>query len=744
MNAPDARRNALGGTLAVASFLNLTVLVFAPAQIFYGNVMEFPMVFRELLPMLLGVASVGTLLLTGLLFALPTPRVRHIAVTVVFGLALAVWIQSNFLLWPYGVLDGRAIDWDAHWRHGLVDAAVWCLVVTGAAVGFRTVRRFAVRASVAFVLLQAGAVAIQARNVPDRWIDHMAFDDSDRFSFSRDKNIIVMVLDTFQSDLFQEMLDEDPSLAETFRGFTYFRNATAGFSGTTPSIPLILTGQYYDNAVPFQAFVKSAFRTNSLPKVLKDAGFHVSYNHPWFWPSLYADESTASNTREKTSWNGRVSWPPASHLIKLGLFRSLPQAGKRLLPIPQAVYVPQDDGAAAHLSAAARNTEAGRRTLAAIPWMVGDALFFREMALLASAGMPSPTFKYYHLQGIHPPLEHDENLQAQSLAFTRENAKRQAKGLVRLLETLIATLVDRGLYDKTVLIFVGDHGARFDPRLVEVESRRRSRPGTVPVATSNSFGLPLVLVKPIGAAEPLTISDAPVSLADIPRTVTSVLGLPSSLPGKSMLDPVDDAPRARRVLKYESGAQRVAHAYFPVLTEYEVSGFSWLDESWRPTGRQFLPGKAQLQSTAAPYRLGHALRFGIGGNGAAYLSDGWAVPEAAFTWTGGRSARLRFATPSPSRDLVFRAHVLPALVGRVTRQRAGVFANGHPVAEWSVLAGGEYTATIPGHFVTDGELELLFSLPDAVVPRQVDRALGDERMLALALVSAVLEEQTRR
>ena len=210
-----------------------------------------------------------------------------------------------------------------------------------------------------------------------------------------------------------------------------------------------------------------------------------------------------------------------------------------------------------------------------------------------------------------------------------------------------------------------------------------------------------------------------------------------------MLDPVDDATRARRVLKYESGAQRFAHAYFPVLTEYEVSGFSWLDESWRPTGRQFLPGKAQLQSTAAPYRLGDVLRFGIGGNGAAYLSDGWAVPEAAVTWTGGRSARLRFATPSPSRDLVFRAHVLPALVGRVTRQRADVFANGHPVAEWSVLAGGEYTATIPGHFVTDGELELLFSLPDAVVPRQVDRALGDERMLALAIVSAVLEEQTR-
>ena len=494
MNAPDARRNVLGGTLAVTSFLNLTVLVFAPAQIFYGNVMEFPMVFRELLPMLLGVASVGTLLLTSLLLALPTPRVRHTAVAVVFGLASAVWIQSNFLLWPYGVLDGRAIDWDAHWRHGLVDAAVWGLVVTGAAVAFRTVGRFAVQASVALVLLQAGAVALQARYVPDRWIDHVAFDDSDRFSFSRDKNVIVMVLDTFQSDLFQEMLDDDPSLAEGFRGFTYFRNATAGFSGTTPSLPLILTGQYYDNAVPFQVFVKSAFRTNSLPKVLKDAGFHVSYSHPWFWPSLYADESTASNTREKTSWDGSVSWAPASHLVKLGLFRSLPQVGKRLLPVPQAMYIPEDypGGSGADLSSAVRNTEAWRKAVAAIPWRVGDARFFREIASLAASDMPSSTFKYYHLQGIHPPLAHDENLRAQSLPFTRENAKRQAKGLLRLLQTLFATLVDRGVYDNTLLIFVGDHGARFDPRLVEVESRRRSRPGTVPVATSNSFGLPLV------------------------------------------------------------------------------------------------------------------------------------------------------------------------------------------------------------------------------------------------------------
>ena len=43
--------------------------------------------------------------------------------------------------------------------------------------------------------------------------------------------------------------------------------------------------------------------------------------------------------------------------------------------------------------------------------------------------------------------------------------------------------------------------------------------------TSHSFGLPLVLLKPLGATRPLSVSDAPVSLADIPRTVTSLLDI---------------------------------------------------------------------------------------------------------------------------------------------------------------------------------------------------------------------------
>ncbi len=658
----EAHYTTCGRVLAVAAFLCLTVLFFAPAQIYYGNVMDFPMSFREVLPSLLAAALLGTLLLTGALMALPSGRVRGVGLTLLLALGFLAWFQGNVLLWPYGVLDGRPIDWAAHRLHGLVDAVVWCLVLAGA-FAFRFVSRIGATASVVFIILQAGGIAIQAARSPDRWIDRTSFDDSARFLFSRDRNVVILVLDTFQSDLFQELLDEDPGLAERFRGFTFFRNSVGGFPNTAASIPLILSGRYYDNAMPFQEFVRSTYRTASLPQALKAASFHVYYNNPYFWPSLYADERTASNTRTKTfEWHDRLPRQRAAQLMGLGVLRSLPQPGKRLLYESPAVAAPrlEADGGDESSPASAPFGGVARPTAAHQQLAAGDAPFFRKFASQASVAMKTPTFKYFHVWGIHPPLTHDENLRPQTLPFTRQNAKRQAKGILHLLETFLDTFIDRHIYDETLLFIVGDHGTSFHPRLVTVDDGIRTRPSAIPVATEHSFGLPLVLLKPIGAQGPMRVSDAPVSLSDIPQTVASALGLPAGFPGESMLAPSLPTDRQRRVLRYGPEAFRLTEPYFPPLTEYVVSGFSWLDESWRPTGREFLPGKTR-SLVAESYRWGRSLRFGRLGDALPYLADGWAAPEDGLNWTNGRSARLRFNIPVPTRDIVFRARILTSL-----------------------------------------------------------------------------------
>ena len=591
---PAGRSYPLAGPIAVSACLLLTVLVFAPGEIYFGNAMDFPMLFAEMLPILTAAALLGTVLLSGMLIALPRDRPREIGVSVVFGLAFLAWLQGNVLLWQYGLLNGSPIDWASHWTHGLIDASIWCLVIAGTLLGSRYVNRMALWGSVALIVVQVSGTALQASRSSDRWINHYSFDKSTRFSFSPDRNVIILVLDTFQSDLFQELLDEDPGIAGWLSGFTYFRNATGGFPSTAPSIPLILTGRYYDNSVPFQDFVKSTFKSASLPQQLKAANYHVYYNNLYYWPSLYADPSIASHVLKKTlRWHDAQARRWASGLMLLGVFRSLPQFGKRLL-----------EGAVAKITPSLAWDDAyGEETLPMGPHARGDTqadgdvAFFSAMTSMSSATMKTPTFKYYHLWGIHSPLLHDENLRPVTVAYTRENAKHQAKGTFRLLKGYIETLTKLHIYDQSLLFIVADHGTEFQPfrpRLVEVDSRFRTGGSGRPVATRYSFGLPLVLVKPIAATGALKVSDAPVSLGDIPRTVTSALGMKGASPGESMFDPGLPPHRPRRVLKYNAEQLHLTNRYFPPLTEYVVSAFSWFDESWQTTGRKFLPGQPPI------------------------------------------------------------------------------------------------------------------------------------------------------
>ena len=118
-----------------------------------------------------------------------------------------------------------------------------------------------------------------------------------------------------------------------------------------------------------------------------------------------------------------------------------------------------------------------------------------------------------------------------------------------------------------------------------VSARKRARP----IATERSYALPLVLFKRPGERGPMRVSDAAVSLGDVPRTVMEALGLASDLPGTSMFAPDIRPERSRRVLFYRPGELRLADDYFPPLREFSVSGFSWLEESWRQTGRVFRP-----------------------------------------------------------------------------------------------------------------------------------------------------------
>ena len=94
-------------------------------------------------------------------------------------------------------------------------------------------------------------------------------DSSNKFVFSKENNVIILMLDTFQSDVFQEIIVEDESYKDIFEGFIYYRDTLCGFPTTIASAPNFLTGQYFDNSISYPEFLKKAYlSSNSIPMVL--------------------------------------------------------------------------------------------------------------------------------------------------------------------------------------------------------------------------------------------------------------------------------------------------------------------------------------------------------------------------------------------------------------------------------------------------------------------------------------------
>lgn len=68
------------------------------------------------------------------------------------------------------------------------------------------------------------------------------------------RNIIVILIDTLQGDMFAKMLDSDPALADDFAGFTVYQNAMGLFPYTGLSVAGILTGTRYDGTETIPAY----------------------------------------------------------------------------------------------------------------------------------------------------------------------------------------------------------------------------------------------------------------------------------------------------------------------------------------------------------------------------------------------------------------------------------------------------------------------------------------------------------
>ena len=220
--------------------LAATVCVLVPTDVYLVNTNELWFTLPDILKYLLLGAVALIVALSVVYFILPNQRAQAVYTAIVLGLLLGFFLQSYVINLDYGILDGRTIKWDTLKKEAVLNCLAWgtCIVVPLLGLRYLKEERFITMAKkialflVAVQLCSAFYVAGTGGNLKLKVTDNIILTTEGEFTVSSKDNIIVFVLDAFESKTFREIQKKNPELIKPLEGFIYYPNAASFFGYT--------------------------------------------------------------------------------------------------------------------------------------------------------------------------------------------------------------------------------------------------------------------------------------------------------------------------------------------------------------------------------------------------------------------------------------------------------------------------------------------------------------------------------
>ncbi len=665
----QALRQALQA-LPLCLFFALTLTLFAATQMVCDNQEEFWFTWAQMAP---GVVRVGLWVwgaLTLLLAVLPR-RAFPWGQGVLLGLGVAALLQGNGLNADYGALNGQAIVWEDYTVYGLINTALWAGILF-ICLSLRQWKRFGALCVVLPCLLavgEGGWIAYRAAQAPTPQTETY-LSQAGLYTVGTEENLLVLVLDSVDADQFAQALAEDPDLSRRLEGFTWYRNAMGLSDPTKYGLPALLTGQAYTQPVDYAGFIAAAYADAPLYTMLAGDVWDARF----FTDSRYVslDAGVVDNlAREELAVNDPAGL--TRDLLRLCAFRYAPHFLKPQLWMYSNVFLPYAQAQGEPV------------------YEVTDPAFdarLREEGLEATV---ERAFRLIHLTGMHPPYTMDADCQYQAQGVT---AQEQMRGCLRLAEDYLEQLRTLGVYDRSAVLILADHG-------------------------TDTVHRPLLLLKRPGDTGEMAVNDAPVSYADLPATYVALL---TGAQAGTELWSIPQGQARTRLYYHESSRNNAFNLY-----EYSTQALSPSWEELIPTGRVF---HGDSLEAAAPYTLGETLYFDLRATARPYLVSGFSSADFHSTWTVGESGRisLPLAQLPRSDTLTVEMKFLSIMGGS---QRLRVDCGGQTVFEGTVT---DYTLrfSFPASLVQDQTLTLDFTYPDAI--SHLEAGLSeDTRQVAFAV-----------
>ncbi|HEX7927950.1 MAG TPA: sulfatase-like hydrolase/transferase [bacterium] len=641
--------------LPASLLLTGTGCVFVPALIYQGNRPFFTVGLTDAF-----VYLVPAWLALSLALALPSmgveTRAKRLYTRGLTAVAGTLWANATFSIGTTGLLDGANFELVRGFT-SLYQNTLWVLGV-GAILFFVAGRWATVLRTFALLLvglLTVNTLYITATSRPKT----QAVADPSLFkSFSSASNFLFIVLDTFQSDLFAEMVEQEPALAKPFEGFTYFKDAAAVSPTTYVAMPTIHSGTVWDTTSPLPTVYQRNVTQGSLLTKLAEAGYDTLLLNAVF--HACPEQVACNSLPDVTVGHSSSASATAAELLDIALLRAAPHLVK------PAVF------------------RDGEWLFSGISLLRASDTHLSNLALDALAeelqvDAKRPTAKFLHLFNTHPPAQFTANCRYTGRTqWTRASVEGLDRCALTHLTALLEKMKQAGIYTNSVIVVTADHGSYLP------------REGAAAMAVRAN---PVLLIKPAGATGPLRTSTVQASLVDIPATACA-LTKACAWPVGSNVFTLKPGDRERVFVNYVWKSDGWSMTVLPILGRYHIRGPLLDTNSWDAY-------------PVAPAARVHRLEFN-GTDPTQVFGPGWTEPGAlGMRWAGGSSAVLYLdAAPNGSGKVTATVSTLP----ENTAQRMEVWVAGQRVYQGAVATGApqDVTFQVPKALLGSGKLTLRF------------------------------------
>lgn len=595
------------GIAAITSFLlAFTLCVFGPLELYLTNVEELWFTIGSIVPIVLAVFIIMFALST-FIGTVTRGKIHAWIICLIFGVAIALYIQGNFMNIDYGVesLNGSEIEWSNYTKYGILNTFVWiaCLAIPFAIhhfvqVYFKKIITAICGAIIAIQLVTLTVLFVQAGDI-DKTTYSITNDGI--YTISEKENTLIFVLDTFDEKYYEELIDKHPEYIEKLAGFTHYNNASPSGSRTIMALPSMLTGKPYKKDVSYTEYINNIWAEKNPMDVMSEAGYdtRVFAEAMFFGKDAVNSIDNFSDTAQQVGSYKILG----KKMYKLTLYRYMPHYLKQRFWIDTAEFE------------LAKTNNAYSST--------NDAKFYSEF--IKNGGFScskeyDKAFRFYLLNGAHQPYM----LNSDAIRSDKTTSRmEQMEGSFKIMFELLEDMQKKGVYKDATIIITADHG--------DLDNAQNM----------------MFLYKPSGKTEGYDVSSAPISMFDLPSTIAHWAGGDAAQFGSGRLFyNIDERDRRTRKLFLYVGTNKDER-----VEEWDINGKANSIENMR-LAHKYYTNDGELQ----PYKFGNKLTFDVDATANPYCTEGFRKTIGRSTPLVGRYSQMviPFKEKTGNNDLVLK------------------------------------------------------------------------------------------